>query len=77
MLCAYAHRSFYTVVPPYSHKTLFCPPLINFLDEGLAPINMQTTTHMLSIVDSCIAAKPSIKGIMESPSTSENDVPFN
>ena len=35
MLCAYTYRSLYRCMPPYSHKTLFCPPLSYFLDEGL------------------------------------------
>ena len=45
---------------------------------GAVPINMWTTTHMLSAIDPCIASKPSIKlfwelkslEIMKSPSTS-------
>ena len=59
MLYAYAYRSLYCC-PPYSDKTLFCPPLSYFLDEGLAePLPhsyaiyaqtvMRSTNHRLQV----------------------------
>ena len=39
MSCTYAHVSLHHC-PPYSHKTVVCPPLSNFLDEGLLTVHV-------------------------------------
>ena len=42
MPCAYADDIF-TLLPPYSYETLFCPSLSHFLDKGLVLISLLST----------------------------------
>ena len=44
--CVLTHTDLYTVAPPYSHKTLFCPPLSYFLDEGLLALKVPQATPL-------------------------------
>ena len=46
MPCAYTHKSMYHH-PPHPNKTLFCPLLSHFLDEGLLCIKCQMLTGLL------------------------------